>query len=149
MSRPERGLSSPMTCFPLRLHPGEDLITTLQEFAQKQQLRSAFVLSCCGSVTKATLRFAQKDDSENEIRTFNEHFEILALSGTLSAGEGHLHVALGDKEGKVIGGHVIGDMPIFTTAEVVIAEMPSVEFQRPFDRETGYPELHIVKKSEK
>lgn len=80
-----------------------------------------------------------------QIQTLNEYFEILHLSGTLSAGEGHLHVALGDKNGKVIGGHVMGNMPIFTTAEVVIGELVDVEFDRPMDTDTGYPELKINK----
>ena len=75
--------------------------------------------------------------------TYEDHFEILCLSGTLSAGEGHLHIALSDNKGKVIGGHVIGNMPIFTTAEVVIGELPDVVFERPFDEETGWPELEI------
>ena len=62
----------------------------------------------------------------------------------MSAGDGHLHVTLGDKDGKVIGGHVMGDMPIYTTAEIVIGELPEVEFVRPFDSVTGYPELGII-----
>ena len=45
--------------------------------------------------------------------------EIVSLVGTL-AGEGHLHASLSDHHGCVIGGHVMGNMIVFTTAEVVI-----------------------------
>lgn len=44
--------------------------------------------------------------------------EILSLVGTLSGGHGHLHISLSDSEGRVVGGHLIGDDEIFTTVEV-------------------------------
>jgi len=44
-------------------------------------------------------------------------FEITSLMGTLAAG-GHLHISLSDADGHVIGGHLVGDDVIHTTAEV-------------------------------
>jgi hypothetical protein len=65
--------------------------------------------------------------------------------GTLSGGEGgHLHICLSDKEGKVIGGHVIGDLIIFTTAEVVIGECEAATFQREICKLSGWGELVVV-----
>ncbi|EDO48643.1 predicted protein [Nematostella vectensis] len=57
-----------------------------------------------------TVEVSMKIHSRNLVRTIS--------------GGGHLHVSLGDKEGQVIGGHVMGNMIIFTTAEVVIAGTP-------------------------
>ena len=77
------------------------------------------------------------------VKTFEQFFEILSLVGTLSGGEGHLHMTLGDKEGQTIGGHVMGDCFVFTTAEVVIGECPKVAYTREMDDSTGYPELAV------
>ena len=74
----------------------------------------------------------------------NDCHEIVSLVGTLNDG-GHLHVALSDCEGKVVGGHVLGDMIVFTTAELVIGECESLRFTREFDEQTGFKELTITK----
>jgi len=43
----------------------------------------------------------------------------------------------------MIGGHVIGGLYIFTTAEIVIGECPQLKFTREHDDSTGFPELVI------
>ena len=78
------------------------------------------------------------------MQTFDEWFEILSLVGTLSGDRGHLHISLGRKDGTVVGGHVIGDHLVYTTAEVVIGECVDTVYDRVEDPDTGYPEL-IVK----
>ena len=65
----------------------------------------------------------------------------------MSGGRGHLHVSLGDKNGRVVGGHVIGNMLVHTTAEVVLGECNDVKFSRVFDENTGFDELVIEKTS--
>jgi len=69
----------------------------------------------------------------------------LSLVGTLSDG-GHLHISLGDKNGDVIGGHVIGDLVVYTTAEIMIGDCTSALFTRKCDPATGYNELEISKR---
>jgi hypothetical protein len=72
-------------------------------------------------------------------------YEILSLVGTVSVTAGsHLHISLGDKDGHVIGGHLIGGATIFTTAEVVCGTAAAIRFERPHDPRTGYPELAVV-----
>lgn len=73
--------------------------------------------------------------------------EIVSLVGTLNNG-GHLHAALSDGEGRVVGGHVLGDMVVFTTAELVIGECESLQFEREFDEETGFDELTVGNRTE-
>ncbi len=80
------------------------------------------------------------------VRTFDEHFEILSLVGTVSGGNGHLHISLGRHDGSVIGGHVMGDHIVYTTAEVVMGECCGLEYNREFDEASGWPEL-VVKES--
>ena len=77
-----------------------------------------------------------------------EKMEICSLVGTLGAG-GHLHIVLGREDGSTISGHVIGDLEVFTTAEVVIGECQDIVFQRSFDSRTGFDELTVQKRKEK
>ena len=65
----------------------------------------------------------------------------------MSGDNGHLHVSLGDKDGHVVGGHVIGDMLVYTTAEVVLGECNDVAFERVFDEKTGFDELVVEKRT--
>lgn len=76
--------------------------------------------------------------------TLEENFEIVSLVGTLQgSGECHLHISLADKDGKVIGGHVVGGCEIFTTAEIVLGAMSGFCFDRVFDDRTGFKELVV------
>ena len=43
----------------------------------------------------------------------------------------------------MVGGHVLGDMVVFTTAEVVIGECEQVTFKREMDPRTGFGELTV------
>ena len=37
----------------------------------------------------------------------------------------------------------MGNMEVFTTAEIVIGELPNVTFRREMDEDTGYRELQV------
>lgn len=63
--------------------------------------------------------------------------------GTLSADGSHLHLTLSDSKGQVVGGHLMGDCIVQTTAEIVIGYLDDVQFKREFDSSTGYNELVI------
>ena len=45
-----------------------------------------------------------------------------------------------------MGGHVIGNMTVFTTAEVVIGNCDMLSFTRESDDETGFDELVVKQK---
>ncbi|KAL8594391.1 hypothetical protein ACOMHN_032978 [Nucella lapillus] len=122
-----------------RFTPGQELRQSLLSLVRAHNLKAAYVLTCVGSLTKATLRLADS----TTIATYNGPFEIVSLVGTLSGKAGHLHISLSDNKGLVIGGHVVGDLIIHTTAEVVIGECEGVKFEREKDRETGFHELAV------
>ncbi|XP_071007708.1 bifunctional protein GlmU-like isoform X2 [Oncorhynchus clarkii lewisi] len=105
----------------VRFGPGQELLCSLLAFVEERNLKAPFIITCVGSVTKATLRLANATaGNTNEVIHLDERFEIVSLVGTLNK-EAHLHICLADKEGKTLGGHVLGDLEVFTTAEVVIA----------------------------
>ncbi|XP_030627698.1 uncharacterized protein LOC115809950 [Chanos chanos] len=127
----------------LRLGPGKELFSSLMSFVEERGLKAPFIITCVGSVTKATLRLANATaKNTNEVVHLQERFEIVSLVGTLNK-EAHLHICLADKEGKTIGGHVLGDLEVFTTAEVIIGEAADLEFIREMDDKTGFPELVV------
>ncbi|KAH9499635.1 hypothetical protein Btru_074319 [Bulinus truncatus] len=138
--RNRTAVSGPLRCYPVRLHPGEEIYSTLLDFVRSNNLTSSFVISCVGSVVSADLRMANAE----VIRHVEGHYEIVSLVGTLSGGNsGHLHVCLSDEHGDVIGGHVLGNMVVYTTAEVMIGNTEGLKFSRPEDHETGFDELAI------
>ncbi|MEE6474739.1 hypothetical protein FKM82_010479 [Ascaphus truei] len=143
-----QGGPSSLSVYALRLGPGEEIVTSLFKFVQEKKLKAPFVITCVGSVNKATLRLANFNAlNTNEIIYLNENFEIVSLVGTLNE-DAHLHISLSDKDGKTIGGHAIGDLHVFTTAEIVIGECSNLQFTREMDERTGFPELVIRSRSE-
>lgn len=125
-----------------RLQPGQDLREELKKFVEENNIQAGFILTCVGSLKKATLRLAD----ENKIRTWDEKFEIISLVGTLSQDGMHLHIGLGDKKGNTIGGHLKEGCVLYTTAEIVIGESEKHKFSRELDENTGFKELKISKR---
>lgn len=120
----------------------------MQTFVEERRLRAPFIITCVGSVTKATLRLANATSTNtNEVVHLSGRFEIVSLVGTLNP-DAHLHMCLSDKEGKTVGGHVLGDLEVFTTAEVVVGEAVDLQFTREMDVGTGFPELVVKARSQ-
>ena len=58
---------SNMKVYPMRLPPGAEIESSLLEFVRSNKLNAAFILSCCGSVRKATLSFATSADQTHQL----------------------------------------------------------------------------------
>lgn len=129
--------SARQTVYVLRLKPGQDLRRELQNFARSAGLKAGYIITCVGSLDRATLRLA----NQNDYAKFEGKFEIVSLVGTLTADGQHLHMSISDKTGQTIGGHLVEGCPIYTTAEIVIGEAEEIIFTREKDEVTGYDEL--------
>jgi predicted DNA-binding protein with PD1-like motif len=127
-------------CF--RLKPGQDLKNELLAYCQAQGLQAATLISGVGSLKEARLRLADAKESV----TYAGPFEIVSLIGTLSAEAAHLHIAISDKAGQVLGGHLLDGCTIHTTAEIVLLENTELQFLRVQDPTTGYKELSIQRR---
>jgi uncharacterized protein len=123
----------------LRLQPGQDLKGELQAFVQRQALPSGCILSAVGSLQRITLRFAAQDEATRR----EGCFEILSLAGTLSRDGVHLHLAIADSLGHCLGGHLLAGCLVYTTAEIIVAELSPYRFRRLLDLQTGFHELSI------
>lgn len=131
--------SSSLRTYALRLKPGQDLRRELLAFTEQRGLRAAAVLTCVGSLTTATLRLANQEGPS----VYRGHFEIVSLVGTLSINGSHLHLSVADSTGRTLGGHLLDGNLVYTTVELVIGELPELDFRREPDATYGYRELAV------
>ncbi|GAA3974945.1 PPC domain-containing DNA-binding protein [Hymenobacter antarcticus] len=131
--------ASALKTYSLRLRPGDDLRQQLTAFVQEHHIRAGTMLTCVGSLTVATLRLANQEGPS----VYKGHFEIVSLVGTLSVNGSHLHLAVSDSTGRTIGGHLLDGCRVYTTAEIVLGELPEVEYRRETDPIFGYKELVV------
>jgi len=134
-----------MKVVPLRLRPGDDLRRALDAWMAEKQEQAGCVISGVGSLSMAQLRLA----GAIEEMAIHGDLEILSLSGTLSPDGVHLHIAIADSSGAVIGGHLCAGSLVRTTAELVIGLLPDWRFNRELDPATGYAELAIKAQPER
>jgi predicted DNA-binding protein with PD1-like motif len=127
------------TIHAIRLKPGQDLRSSLEQLVKDRNIRAGWVITCVGSLTQYNLRFANQQNG-SRVQGF---FEIISLSGTLGVGGCHFHVALSDSNGSLAAGHLLEGCIIYTTAEVVIEETTDFLFTRENDGTTGWKELQI------
>jgi len=128
-----------MRVVPLRLQPGDDLRLVLEAWMGAQQEQAGCVISAVGSLSLAQLRLA----GATQAMAIRGELEIVRLSGTLSPDGIHLHIAIANSSGAVIGGHLCAGSLVRTTAELVIGLLPEWQFRRELDPATGYAELRI------
>jgi uncharacterized protein len=134
-----------MQTLPVRLVPGDDLRGALEAIAKDRAsgaggtISAAFVMQGIGSLSVANLRYA---GVEMPTRLTGD-LEILTLAGSLAADGAHLHMAVSDSEGRVLGGHVSAGCIVRTTAEILLVFLPDFHFSREVDPLTGFPELSI------
>ncbi len=123
--------------YSLRLTPEQDLKTEIQNFCVKNNIAAGCILSAVGSLSIANLRLAGSS-------TFFEKtakFEIVSATGTISKEASHIHIAVADEAGVVVGGHLMPGNIIYTTCELVLLSIEDQEFKREHDPATGFKEL--------
>ena len=67
--------------------------------------------------------------------------------GKAAPGVGEPAPGVGASTGASIGGHLIS-ATVFTTAEIVLGEVPCITFDRQFDDATGFKELVVVRRQD-
>ena len=130
-----------LTTYAFRLQPGDYLRQGIQQLVVAKGIKAGWIVTCVGSLTQYTLRFAnQQQGSEG-----SGHFEIVSLVGTISINGSHLHASISDRSGATIGGHLLDGCKVYTTVEIVVAATDEYIFDRVDDGSTGFKELHIDK----
>jgi len=131
-----------VTIHAFRLKPGQDLKKEIDAFVQKEKIEAGWIMTCVGSLTQWNIRFANQPEGAKD----TGHFEIVSLVGTVSTNGSHLHLSISDSTGKTIGGHLLDENIIYTTAEIVIGEGKQLIFTREKDGSTPWEELQVKKK---
>jgi predicted DNA-binding protein with PD1-like motif len=137
-----------------RLPPGADILASLVQIAEKENIAAGLIISGAGSLSQVTLRnvrlFPDKLPIVDRNRIYTpkkEPMEMLALSGNIARKDGkvfihgHITVSSGLSDGMAYGGHLIEGCIVLTTAEVAIAAVTGIQMKRNIDPETQVPEL--------
>lgn len=143
MSSAVHSFSSKMTIHVFRLRPGQDFLEELRLWAKQKQIKAGAILSVVGSFTHINLRYANQPAGTSQ----EGHFEIVSLVGTFNDSSHHLHVSVSNEKGQTFGGHMLTGNLVYTTAEVVLAEMSDLIFTREIDEKSsggsGWSELVV------
>lgn len=93
----------------LRLDPKEEILEEIGKVAKKENIRLAQVTGL-GAINDFTAGVYNTVTKEYHSIQFQGAFEIVSLTGTVTRKDGdvylHLHIAAGDEEGHVHGGHL-------------------------------------------
>ena len=122
-----------------RLTQGTDLKAAIQAMVRQHGITAGSIASCVGCLTTINLRLA----GANASLVSQGSFEIVSIMGTLTADHQHIHIAVADDRGSVVGGHLLDGNIVGSTAELIINSYPQLHFSREFDPTTGYTELLI------
>ncbi len=139
--------------FVARLMAGDDLLQRMEEIAALKEARRLVVLSAVGALCNVKLRNYKEGatlpvSSESYmVAEAPGPFKLISLEGNVFPEKGkptpHLHVMLGTSNGVVIGGHLVAAQ-VFTSVEMVCAEIERSWSVRTLDENTGQPELVIA-----
>lgn len=125
-----------------RLKPGEDLKNGIERVVADNKIEAGWIITAVGSLTDYHIRFANQAAGAKN----SGHFEIVSLTGTLGMEGNHIHISISDSTGKTIGGHLLEENKVYTTAEIVIGISGTYKFSREHDGTTPWKELQIHKR---
>lgn len=132
-----------MKTFVERLHKGSDLKLEIKRIAEVNHFSAACIINAVGSLSKIIIRTDVKDGNP-VIKEYGK-VEIVSLIGTIGKDGGHLHIHIsgGQKNGIVVGGHLVEGCIVHTTVELMFLVMDEKEFLTELDQKTGFDELVV------
>ena len=124
--------------FVLILDKGDEVIESLTDWAQQNQISSAS-FKAIGAFQSATLGYFDRERKDYDKIPINEQVEVLSLVGDIALKDGkpkiHAHVVVGKRDGTAHGGHIL-QAHVWPTLEIVLTETPA-QLRRTHDDETG------------
>jgi uncharacterized protein len=126
--------------YALRFLPGQEVFAGLHAFVKKNHIHAGWIAGCTGSLSDVALRYAGREGTTRITGTF----EVISLNGTLELTGEHLHLAVSDPDGAMLGGHMMPGCTVRTTLELVIGELTSLSFSRQPCPVSGYDELVVT-----
>jgi len=121
-----------------RIDKGEEILEQIKEIATKENIKLANInaLGATNDITVGVFKTGEKKYYSNH---FTGDMEIVSLTGTINTMNGefysHLHMACGDVNGNVYGGH-LNKAIVSATCEMVICVIDG-RVDREFDENIG------------
>jgi len=126
----------------LRLDDGEDIIDSILRSAKDSR---ATMLICTGLGMITDFELGYFDKGEYISKSYSEPHELLSIQGAISGyGEQrvHVHVAVADKEHKMLGGHLLRGK-VWMSNEIGIIRLDGVRSTREIDPEKNVMMLKL------
>lgn len=104
-----------------RFDRGEEIVAQLKVLAEKEQIKLA-TFTGLGAVNDFTAGVFDVEEKKFYPNHFTGVYEITSLFGSITTRDGeyygHVHMSVGDKEGHVLGGHLL-EAHISASCEIV------------------------------
>lgn len=131
----------------IRLLPGEEIFSSLMDFAQKEKITLASV-SGIGAVNHVKMGLFDIASQKYNAVIKDEALEITSLVGNISIMDSksylHLHITVSDAKMQVFGGH-LNEGIISATAEIIVHTIEGA-VERSFDCSVGINVFDFEKK---
>lgn len=118
---------------------GADLYESLTKIVVDEKIDLGRIIAI-GATTHAVVAYYDQNEKKYMNMEFTGGMEILACNGNVSIRDGkpfvHVHILLGDREGRVFGGHLMPGTKVFA-CEVFIEEFEGRKLVRRHDESTG------------
>ncbi|UCC91371.1 MAG: DNA-binding protein [Candidatus Aenigmatarchaeota archaeon] len=129
----------------IRLEKGEKVIGKLEEFCEKNGIKSGH-FSGIGGLSEAEIAHFSIEEKDYHSKVFRGSvLELISLQGNVTVSEGklkvHAHVVIGDKEFRTSGGHLM-EGTVLPTCEIVFFPFEET-IKRTKDGETGLALLDL------
>jgi predicted DNA-binding protein with PD1-like motif len=123
----------------IRLEKDEEMLSSIISFVKKNNILAGF-LTGIGALEKGNIGYFDTKKKKYLHIPFSD-VELLACTGNIAWNKdtsepvAHIHILIGDKEGKSLGGHLV-DGVVSVTAEIYLVETRPIVF-RTKDEATG------------
>lgn len=127
---------TPKEIYMIKLDPGEDLQKSIAAFVEEKNITSGYV-NIMGLSQNARFAYYNIETKIYEtIERKDRFFEIIQCFGNISVKDGkpfpHLHIAFGDRDGNIFGGHLL-EGTLVEIGEVMIQAFDGEPMVREFD----------------
>jgi predicted DNA-binding protein with PD1-like motif len=128
----------------IRLQKGEEIISTLSDFADKYKIEGGFVYGI-GTVNNIVLGYYETEKKNYLKKSFKGDFELVSLMGNISLLKGkpmvHAHIVISDANFTCLAGHLFSGTIAMTGEFVILLTKDAIE--RVLDPETGLNLLQL------
>ncbi|MCK4248553.1 MAG: DNA-binding protein [Candidatus Omnitrophica bacterium] len=122
-----------------RVGHGEDLLQGIEKICKKNNIMMGKV-SAIGAVSQGAFGYYDQVKKKYLKKTLHRKLEMVSCIGNISVKNKktfvHAHIAFSDKEGKVLGGHLMEGTIVFA-CEIIIEELKGKLLNRVLDKQTG------------